>query len=242
MSFSVHNQRGILKQAENFETGGESTPVTIAILDGEELSVLAWEALVHDLIPGSKVVWSGTSALHLLNFVESSLKSSCTDVDAVILDPTAVASPLSRELVSRLSEMGIKVVVLADRKAARIARSELLNGASYIVFTDSAEDDLRKAILGDGTDSFAIRSGVDVLRVSSIPKFSKRELQVIELYAEGFKVSEISRKLSISVDTCKEYIKRIRATYTANGRDVTTKGKLIKVAHEDYLLKDGQWK
>ena len=72
--------------------------------------------------------------------------------------------------------------------------------------------------------------------VGGSPKLSAQERRVMALYGGGEPVKAVAFQLSISEETAKSYLKRIREKYRVAGFDVGTKVALRKRAIEDGIL------
>ncbi len=67
-------------------------------------------------------------------------------------------------------------------------------------------------------------------------RLSRREVEVLALYAAGEKAYGVARKLGVARETVVDYVRRIRAKYKAVGRPAPTKIDLYKRAVEDGII------
>jgi DNA-binding NarL/FixJ family response regulator len=68
------------------------------------------------------------------------------------------------------------------------------------------------------------------------PSLSRRELDVLELYAEGKTASHVASILGISTHTVLDHVKKVRSKYAAIGRHSPTKIDLYRRLIEDGLV------
>ncbi|MCB0922804.1 MAG: hypothetical protein KDC08_13465, partial [Actinobacteria bacterium] len=78
----------------------------------------------------------------------------------------------------------------------------------------------------------------EVMYSPSLPDLSGQELRALQLYAQGLTLKAVARRMSVSQNTAKEYLDRVRAKYLATGRAARTKAELQAAAREDGLLHD----
>jgi DNA-binding NarL/FixJ family response regulator len=68
------------------------------------------------------------------------------------------------------------------------------------------------------------------------PALSDQERNALRYYAAGLKMAAVARRMNVSENTAKEYIRRVREKYTAAGRPVPTKTDLYREAVRDHFL------
>jgi two-component system nitrate/nitrite response regulator NarL len=69
-----------------------------------------------------------------------------------------------------------------------------------------------------------------------LPALSHQERRTLELYATGLPLKSVARKMTISEETAKQYLGRIREKYANAGRAAATKMELYHRAVEDGYL------
>jgi DNA-binding NarL/FixJ family response regulator len=67
-------------------------------------------------------------------------------------------------------------------------------------------------------------------------KLSSREREVLTLYVSGIDVPQIARRLFITENSAKEYLRRIRTKYSELSRPASSKVDLLRRAIEDGVV------
>ncbi|MDM4764155.1 response regulator transcription factor [Galbitalea sp. SE-J8] len=161
-------------------------------------------------------------------------------VDVVLLDLDLKDSiPVSLK-ISTLKSAGVKVVLMSTYSEPNVVREALAAGAlGYLVKSEDAEmivEAIRAARNGESFISAELDLALNAGTVGGSPKLSAQERRVMALYGGGEPVKAVAFHLSISEETAKSYLKRIREKYRVAGFDVGTKVALRKRAIEDGIL------
>ena len=147
------------------------------------------------------------------------------------VDVLAVSSALSsniRDGVDMIREVcaakpGIKVVVLLESHHDELVLDSLRAGARGIFSKESSLEMLRKCLhsvhrgeiwvdsrgMSLVVEALASAPSAVVLKAHGLDKLSKRECQVVEWLVQGLSNREISKRMSLSPHTIKNYIFRI---------------------------------
>jgi DNA-binding NarL/FixJ family response regulator len=161
-------------------------------------------------------------------------------VDVVLLDLDLKDNiPISLK-ISTLKTMAVKVVLMSTYSEPNVVREALGAGAlGYLVKSEDASmiiEALRAASIGESFVSAELDLALNAGEVGGSPKLSAQERRVMALYGGGEPVKAVAFQLSISEETAKSYLKRIREKYRVAGFDVGTKVALRKRAIEDGIL------
>ena len=161
-------------------------------------------------------------------------------VDVVLLDLDLKDNiPISLK-ISTLKTMAVKVVLMSTYSEPNVVREALAAGAlGYLVKSEDASmivEALRAAAQGEPFVSAELDLALNAGEVGGSPKLSAQERRVMALYGGGEPVKAVAFQLSISEETAKSYLKRIREKYRVAGFDVGTKVALRKRAIEDGIL------
>jgi DNA-binding NarL/FixJ family response regulator len=161
-------------------------------------------------------------------------------VDVVLLDLDLKDNiPISVK-ISTLKSMGVKVVLMSTYSEPNVVREALAAGAlGYLVKSEDAGmivEAIRTAFGGEAFISAELDLALNAGEVGGSPKLSAQERRVMALYGGGEPVKAVAFQLSISEETAKSYLKRIREKYRVAGFDVGTKVALRKRAIEDGIL------
>jgi DNA-binding NarL/FixJ family response regulator len=164
-------------------------------------------------------------------------------VDVVLLDLDLKDSiPISLK-INTLKTRGVKVVLMSTYSEPNVVREALAAGAlGYLVKSEDAGmivEAIRAAAVGEPFVSAELDLALSAGEVGGSPKLSAQERRVMALYGGGEPVKAVAFQLSISEETAKSYLKRIREKYRVAGFDVGTKVALRKRAIEDGILVEG---
>jgi two-component system uhpT operon response regulator UhpA len=162
-------------------------------------------------------------------------------VDVVLLDLDLKDNiPVSLKL-STLKAAGVKTVLMSTYSDPAVVREALAAGAvGYLVKSEDASmiaEAIRAANRGESYISAELDLALNATP-SGAPKLSAQERRVMALYAAGEPVKTVAFELSISEETAKSYLKRIREKYRLSGHDVGTKVALRKRAILDGIIVD----
>ena len=168
------------------------------------------------------------------------LSSSAFPVDVVLLELDLKDNiPISLKIAT-LKTMAVKVVLMSTYSEPNVVREALAAGAlGYLVKSEDASmiiEALRAAAIGESFVSAELDLALNAGEVGGSPKLSAQERRVMALYGGGEPVKAVAFQLSISEETAKSYLKRIREKYRVAGFDVGTKVALRKRAIEDGIL------
>ena len=164
-------------------------------------------------------------------------------VDVVLLDLDLKDNiPISVK-ISTLKTMAVRVVLMSTYSEPNVVREALAAGAlGYLVKTEEADmivEAIRSASRGEAFISAELDLALNAGEIGGAPKLSAQERRVMALYGGGEPVKAVAFQLSISEETAKSYLKRIREKYRVAGFDVGTKVALRKRAIEDGILLEG---
>jgi DNA-binding NarL/FixJ family response regulator len=161
-------------------------------------------------------------------------------VDVVLLDLDLKDNiPISLK-INTLKTTGVRVVLMSTYSEPNVVREALASGAlGYLVKSEDAGmivEAIRAAAKGESFVSAELDLALNSGEIGGSPKLSAQERRVMALYGGGEPVKAVAYQLSISEETAKSYLKRIREKYRVAGFDVGTKVALRKRAIEDGIL------
>jgi len=201
----------------------------------------------HKMLLGALAEWISNAAEDIdmvlaVNSWPALLSHPAFPVDVVLLDLDLKDNlPISLK-ISTLKTTGVKTVVMSTYSEPNVVREALAAGAlGYLVKSEDAEM-IVEAIRAAWDDEIYISAELD-LALNSVdaggsPKLSAQERRVMALYGAGEPVKTVAYQLTISEETAKSYLKRIREKYRLAGIDVGTKVALRKRAIHDGILLD----
>ncbi|WP_067829596.1 LuxR C-terminal-related transcriptional regulator [Nocardia inohanensis] len=165
------------------------------------------------------------------------LLEQTTDLDLVVLDLQGLqGDPTPQENVDALRAAGIRNVLAftVGERPALIREAERA-GVLGVVLKDEVAEVIVEAI-GSAAEGQVVMSteGAAALDADpALPELTKREQQVLSLYAAGETAPDIAKLLQVQPDTVYQHVKSIKAKYTAVGRPVPDKTTLRGYARKD---------
>ena len=211
--------------------GGQSAAqVDVAVVDDHPI--------ILDGITGWVTVPdSGIRVVATASTVDAVLAGPGRRAHVVLLDLDLGDGTTAERNVATIRAAGPAVLVLSasDRPAA--VRDAIRAGARGYVLKNEEAAELRAAIL-------AVAAGKDWVspRLAYIfatddapdrPALSVQETRTLRLYATGMPIKSVARRLSISEETAKQYVRRVREKYAQANRAAPTKLDLYYRAVED---------
>lgn len=154
-------------------------------------------------------------------------------LDVVVLDVRLSDGSSTEENVGRLTQLGMHVLLHADRSHREAVPILSRTAARGLVWKNDSPRDFLRAVVavarGEHWSPPDAQRSVDL---------THRETEVLKLYATGLKYAETAAALSppISVESVKTYLTRVRKRYEAAGRPASTRLELRRRALEDGLL------
>lgn len=177
------------------------------------------DALIRESL---KIILSMDDNLKVVNVCENGMDAvnyCCNNsVDVALLDvrmPKLDGVAATKEISNRTST---KIIILTTFDEDEYITSALKNGAKGYLLKSNSPDTIINTIKIVHTGSGVIENRIIDKLISkfspltsnhNIDSFSKREIEVIKLIAEGLSNREISEKLYISEGTVKNYITSI---------------------------------
>jgi two-component system, NarL family, nitrate/nitrite response regulator NarL len=161
-------------------------------------------------------------------------------VDVVLLDLNLGDGTTVDGNVAALLGAGPAVLVLSASDRPVAVRAAMRAGARGYVLKNEQPGQIRSAIreVAAGRDWISARLAYIFATddTADLPALSQQERRTLELYATGLALKSVARKLSISEDTAKQYLGRVREKYANAGRAAPTKMELYYRAVEDGYL------
>ncbi|MET0161507.1 MAG: response regulator transcription factor [Microbacteriaceae bacterium] len=211
----------------------DTPPIRIALVDD------------HKMLLGALTEWIRGAAADIdmvaaVDTWPALLTHANFPVDVVLLDLDLKDNiPVSLK-ISTLNTAGVKTVLMSTYSEANVVREALAAGAlGYIVKSEDADmivEAIRLAARGESYISAELDLAINAGEVGGAPKLSAQERRVMALYGAGEPVKAVAFQLSISEETAKSYLKRIREKYRVAGIDVGTKVALRTRAIQDGIL------
>ncbi len=139
--------------------------------------------------------------------------------------------------VAAIRAAGPAVLVLAASDKPVAVRAAMRAGALGYALKNEETGQIRAAIreVAAGQDWISPRLAYIFAtdEASDRPSLSPQEARVLQLYATGMPMKSVARRMSLSEETVKQYLGRVREKYSRAGRAAPTKLELYYRAVED---------
>ncbi|RLP76104.1 DNA-binding response regulator [Mycetocola tolaasinivorans] len=213
----------------------ENAQIRLAIIDDHRMLLSALTEWIRAAAEDIKPVAAVATWPDLLGHPEF-------PVDVVLLDLDLKDNiPISLKIAT-LNTTGVRTVLMSTYSEPAVVREALGAGAmGYLAKSEDASmivEAIRAAYRGENFVSAELEGALNNTTQGGAPKLSAQERRVMALYASGEPVKSVAFELSISEETAKSYLKRIREKYRGAGHDVGTKVALRKRAIIDGIIVD----
>lgn len=214
------------------QTVVEAPPIKVGLLDDHESVRLGLSAAIRDA--GFDLVFTAANADEMVGELHD------TAVDVVVLDLSLGDGSSITQNVKAAQAAGAAVLVhsIADRNA--LLREAIAAGVAGVVRKSAPMADVVGAIgivaTGEVLRNQEWASAVDADQNFTKAQITRRERDVLHLYASGLPLKMVAQELGISFNTAREYLDRVRVKYTDAGRPAPTKVDLLRRAVEDGIL------
>jgi DNA-binding NarL/FixJ family response regulator len=139
-----------------------------------------------------------------------------------------------------LIDAGYKVLIYSIADNPRQLRRALAGGAHGVCRKAEPLVQMAAGIMLVAEGQMVISQEVLAAIEGDVPyveaNLGAREKEVLSLYAGGFEIPQIAKRLYITENSVKEYLKRIRVKYTQANRPANNKLDLLKRAIEDGIV------
>lgn len=208
---------------------------TIALVEDHALIAVGFRDLVE-----------AADGLTLAGTVETvaDLASLGATLDLVVLDLRLTDGSLPADNVAAIHRMGAHVLIYTGAEDRRLIQSAARSGALGLIRKSSEPEVLIDAIrtAAEGREVFGTdwAAAIDADAGLQDAKLSRREQEILSLYASGETAATVARRTGLSRETVADYVSRIRRKYADAGRPAQSRIDLYKRAVEDgYLGIDG---
>lgn len=207
--------------------------IDVAAVDDHPLVLDGIESWIAAHGSGIRVV--GTAAT-----VAGLLAGPGCHAQVVLLDLDLCDGTTVQHNVAALRAAGLAVLVLAASDKPPSVRAAMRAGAAGYVLKSEPTVQVQAAIeaVAAGQDWVSPRLAY-ILATDDTPgrpALSPQEARALELYATGMPMKSVARRMTISEETVKQYVSRIREKYARADRPAPTKLELYHRAVEDGYL------
>jgi DNA-binding NarL/FixJ family response regulator len=169
--------------------------------------------------------------------VDALLAGPGRDARVVLLDLHLGDGTTVEGNVAAIGAAGPAVLVLSASERPLAVRAAIHAGARGYALKSEQAIQIRAAIreIAAGGDWISPRLAYILATddAADKPTLSNQETRVLQLYATGLPMKSVALKMSISEETAKQYLGRVREKYARAGRAAPTKMELYYRAVED---------
>ena len=220
-------------EREQVDAVTRSAPFRLALIDDHEIVARGFADLFGEL-PNIEVVATVASVAALLASPEG------VGIDLVILDLRLSDGSTVTDNVARLRSAGAEVLAFTGGDDAPLMRAAARSGVLGVVRKSEPIalllDVVTRAAAGEVIDSTEWAAALDADPELADAGLSRREREVLSLYAAGAQAPLVAERTGVSESTVIDYIRRVRTKYERVGRTASTKVDLYKRALEDGIL------
>jgi DNA-binding NarL/FixJ family response regulator len=204
--------------------------IDVAAVDDHPIVLDAVAGWVMAAESGIRVI--GTAAT-----VDALLAGPGRDAHVVLLDLDLGDGTTVDRNVSAILGAGPAVLVLAASEKPSAVRAAMRAGALGYVLKNEETTEIRSAIraVAAGQDWISPRLAYIFATddAADRPALSHQEARALQLYATGMPMKSVARRMTLSEETVKQYLGRVREKYARAGRAAPTKLELYYRAVED---------
>ena len=203
-----------------------------------DVAVVDDHPIVRDGVTGWVTVpGSGLRVIATAATVDALLAGAGRRADVVLLDLELGDGTAVERNVAAIRGAGPAVLVLSATGRPAAVRDAMRAGARGYILKHEEAAELRAAIraVAAGTDWVSPRLAY-ILATDDAPDrptLSAQETRTLRLYATGMPIKSVARRLGISPETARQYVRRVREKYSQAHRAAPTKLDLYHRAVED---------
>jgi len=203
-----------------------------------DVAVVDDHPIVRDGLAGWVTVpGSGIRVVATATTVDEVLAGPGRRAHVVLLDLDLGDGTTPARNVAAILAAGPAVLVLSASGRPAAVRDAMRAGAGGYVLKHEEAAELRAAIraVAAGTDWVSPRLAYIFATddAPDRPALSAQETRTLRLYATGMPIKSVARRLGISEETARQYVRRVREKYAAANRAAPTKVDLYHRAVED---------
>jgi DNA-binding NarL/FixJ family response regulator len=169
--------------------------------------------------------------------VDALLAGPGRHADVVLLDLDLDDGTTVERNVTAIAAAGPAVLVLSASEKPLSVRTAMRSGAlGYALKNEPArqvQEAIREVAAGQGWISHRLAYIFATDDAADRPVLSQQETRTLQLYATGMPMKSVAREMTISNETVKQYLGRVREKYARAGRAAPTKLELYHRAVED---------
>ncbi|MGM7697855.1 response regulator transcription factor [Microbacterium sp. A84] len=208
--------------------GKPRTPILVGIVEDHPAMLFGTVAILNNTTD-IRVAASGAAAADIV--------ARARRLDVVLLDLSLSDGTDPASNVRTLAPFGTSILAYTSgsqphliREAARAGAAGMIHKSARIeVIIDSVRSAARGQTIASPNWAAALESDRDFVSAH----LSRREAEVLSLYASGETAERVAHALFLSRETITDHVRRIRVKYAAVDRAAPTKVDLFRRAVED---------
>ncbi len=169
------------------------------------------------------------------------LQSRADEIDLALVDLGLASGFVEVEDLVDVLQAGVRIVVVTGFASPKLIHDMYMAGVSDVVSKADPPGVLGKALdrAASGDDSMSPTVAAAMANMSiEESRLSGREQEVLALYGSGLTIAAVARRLEVSDNTVKEYLKRIRLKLAEVGRPAPSQRDMYREAVREGLIKD----
>jgi two-component system nitrate/nitrite response regulator NarL len=203
------------------------------VLDG----ITSWVTVPNLPGPPAAASEEGIHVIGTAATVDALLAGPGRHAHVVLLDLDLADGTTVERNVAAILAAGPAVLVLSVSDKPAAVRAAMRAGALGYVLKNEPTSRIRAAIMDVAAGKAWISPRLAYIFVTDDaadrPVLSQQETRTLQLYATGMPAKSVARKMTISEETVKQYLGRVREKYARAGRAAPTKLELYYRAVED---------
>ncbi|MDP2775452.1 MAG: response regulator transcription factor [Nocardioides sp.] len=206
-----------------------NSTIRVAAIDDHPIVLRGIQAVLADCHPDLEMV-------AIVGTVDDLLDGPGRDAHVVLLDLGRPDALSPGEEVSRLVAEGLKVLVFTGEDRPVPIAAAVQAGASGLVLKADPDDVLAQAVRDAAAGELVCSgpvAGALVGQRELVVRLTARQVEILELIADGVPRRSIARRLTITENTIAEHLKRIVASYRAQGVDLGNAHSIVRRAQQD---------
>ena len=204
--------------------------VTVAIADDHPIILESISRWIHADPSDMRVIATAATVAELL-------AGPGRGADVVLLDLQLGDGTTVDQNVRSVMAAGPAVLVLSASDRPLAVRDAMRAGAMGYALKNETSEQIRAAVRAVAAGEAWISPRLAYIFATDdepeAPALSQHERRTLQLYAAGLPLKSVARRMSISEDTVREHLGRVRDKYARAGRAAPTKLELYHRAVED---------
>jgi DNA-binding NarL/FixJ family response regulator len=215
----------------------ESHPVRVGAVDDHEIVLRGVAGLAATFPDRLSLVAESTTVDGLLT------QLATTVVDVVLFDLHLADGSAITESIPAILNTGAKVLVFTSDVRPVPVRQAMTSGAAGIALKSDPDEKVLQAIETVAAGEFAVTSELAYVLATDpqlTPRLARREVEALELLAQGVPKKAIGRQMEppVLASTVNTYFTRIAQRYAQLGREVgNVYGSVREATRDGYLDK-----